>query len=186
MPPSARRRDPLIQLRTTEFRRYARGVKKVLARRSASELLKLDAQLCFQLYAATNLLGRAYRPLLAPLGLTYPQYLVLLVLWESGPVTVRDLGARLLLESGTLSPLLARLQAQRLVKKAADPADARRVIVSLTSKGEALRDEAANVPRTLFCRLLERGGSPEALRSLHTQLRALVGAWASPPREEAS
>lgn len=158
-------------------------MKKALAQIPASELLKLDSQICFQFYAATNLIGRVYRPLLAPLGLTYPQYLVMLVLWESGPVTVRALGERLLLESGTLSPLLKRLQQQRLVKKAADPADARRVIVSLTAKGEALRDDAANVPRTLLCRLLEQGGTPDALKSLHTQLQALVRAWSSSPQE---
>ena len=156
----------------------------MLARVSASELLKLDAQLCFQFYAANNLIGRAYRPLLAPLGLTYPQYLVMLVLWEAGPVTVRALGERLLLESGTLSPVLRRLQQQRLVKKAADPADARRVMVSLTAKGAALRDEAANVPRSLLCQLLERGGSPDAFKSLHTRLQALVRAWSAPQEEQ--
>ncbi len=154
-------------------------MKKAVAQIPASELLKLDSQICFQFYAATNLIGRVYRPLLQPLGLTYPQYLVMLVLWESGPVTVRTLCERLLLESGTLSPLLKRLQQQRLVKKAADPEDARRVIVSLTAKGEALREAAAEVPRTLLCRLLEQGGQPDALVGLHTQLQALVRTWAA-------
>jgi DNA-binding MarR family transcriptional regulator len=163
-------------------------VKKSLAQIPASELLKLDSQICFQFYAATNLIGRIYHPLLEPLELTYPQYLAMLVLWESGPVTVRALGERLMLESGTLSPLLKRLQQQRLVKKAADPADARRVIVSLTAKGDALREEAANVPRTLFCRLLEQGGSPESLMSLQSQLQSLVRAWStnSQPQEATS
>ncbi|PZR05594.1 MAG: MarR family transcriptional regulator [Archangium gephyra] len=152
----------------------------------ASQLLKLDSQICFQFYAATNLIGRVYRPLLEPLGLTYPQYLVMLVLWESGPVTVRALCERLMLESGTLSPLLKRLQQQRLVKKAADPDDARRVIVSLTTKGDALREAAAEVPRSLLCRLLEQGGSPESFASLHSQLQALVSAWStnSQPRSD--
>lgn len=154
-------------------------MKKAVAQIPASELLKLDSQICFQFYAATNLIGRVYRPLLQPLGLTYPQYLVMLVLWEAGPVTVRTLCERLLLESGTLSPLLKRLQQQRLVKKAADPEDARRVIVSLTAKGEALREAAAEVPRTLLCRLLEQGGQPDALVGLHTQLQALVRTWAA-------
>jgi len=163
-------------------------VKKALAQIPASELLKLDSQICFQFYAATNLIGRIYRPLLEPLGLTYPQYLAMLVLWESGPVTVRALGERLMLESGTLSPLLKRLQQQRLVKKAEDPADARRVIVSLTAKGDALREEAANVPRTLVCRLLEQGGSPESLMTLQAQLQSLVRAWStnSQPQEATS
>lgn len=154
-------------------------MKKAVAQIPASELLKLDSQICFQFYAATNLIGRVYRPLLQPLGLTYPQYLVMLVLWEVGPVTVRTLCERLLLESGTLSPLLKRLQQQRLVKKAVDPEDARRVIVSLTAKGEALRETAAEVPRTLLCRLLEQGGQPDALVGLHTQLQALVRTWAA-------
>lgn len=154
-------------------------MKKAVAQIPASELLKLDSQICFQFYAATNLIGRVYRPLLQPLGLTYPQYLVMLVLWEAGPVTVRTLCERLLLESGTLSPLLKRLQQQRLVKKAVDPEDARRVIVSLTAKGEALREAAAEVPRTLLCRLLEQGGQPDALVGLHTQLQALVRTWAA-------
>ncbi|MGV3621703.1 MAG: MarR family winged helix-turn-helix transcriptional regulator [Archangium sp.] len=161
-------------------------MKKPAPEIPASQLLKLDTQICFQFYAASNLIGRVYRPLLEPLGLTYPQYLVMLVLWEHGAVTVRSLCERLLLESGTLSPLLKRLQAQRLVKKAVDPEDARRVIVSLTSKGEAMREDAAEVPRALLCRLLEQGGSPESLLSLHSQLQALVSAWStnSQPRSE--
>lgn len=161
-------------------------MKKTVAQIPASQLLKLDSQICFQFYAATNLIGRVYRPLLEPLGLTYPQYLVMLVLWEAGPVTVRSLCERLMLESGTLSPLLKRLAQQRLVKKATDPEDARRVIVSLTAKGDALREAAAEVPRSLLCRLLEQGGSPQSLVTLHSQLQALVGAWAtnSQPRSE--
>ncbi len=161
-------------------------MKKALAQIPASELLRLDSQICFQFYAATNLIGRIYRPLLEPLGLTYPQYLVMLVLWEAGPVTVRALCERLMLESGTLSPLLKRLQQQKLVKKAADREDARRVIVSLTSKGDALREEAANVPRTLICRLLEQGGSPEALMALQAQLQSLVRGWSNAQPEEAT
>lgn len=139
-------------------------------------MLRLDAQFCFPLYAATNLITRAYGPLLRPLGLTYPQYLVMLVLWEQPQITVKDLGARLLLDSGTLSPLLARLKAARLVKKGSDPEDGRRVIISLTARGEALRGPASEVPAALACRLLLRsGGVPmDQLQSLQTQLRSLV------------
>lgn len=140
------------------------------------DLLALDAQFCFPVYAATNLIARAYRPLLEPLGLTYPQYLVMLVLWESEPVTVKALGERLLLDSGTLSPLLKRLEERRLVKKKPDPADARRVIVSVTAKGRALKAEAIKVPEALLCRLLAEGGREAAVRvdALRRQLQALV------------
>ena len=146
----------------------------------AADLLRLDAQFCFPLYAATNLITRAYRPLLKPLGLTYPQYLVMLVLWEQPSLTVKALGQRLLLDSGTLSPLLQRLEGQRLVKKTTDPDDARRVIVAITAKGEALRAKALQVPEALICRLLERHGpvttdDAVALQGLQQQLRALIG-----------
>ena len=144
------------------------------------DMLRLDAQFCFPLYAATNLITRAYRPLLRPLGLTYSQYLVMLVLWEARSTSVKALGARLLLDSGTLSPLLQRLQASGLVKKRADPDDGRRVIVALTAKGERLREPARGVPEALICRLLERGGGVEAavqLRVLQAQLRSLIARW---------
>jgi DNA-binding MarR family transcriptional regulator len=143
---------------------------------SPPALLALDAQFCFPVYAATNLIARAYRPLLEPLGLTYPQYLVMLVLWESEPVTVKALGERLLLDSGTLSPLLKRLEERRLVRKKADPEDARRVVVSLTAKGRALKAEAIKVPEALLCRLLAEGGPDAAVRvdALRRQLQALV------------
>jgi DNA-binding MarR family transcriptional regulator len=140
-------------------------------------LLALDAQFCFPVYAATNLIWRVYRPLLEPLGLTYPQYLVMLVLWESESVTVKALGERLLLDSGTLSPLLKRLEQRRLIKKRVDPEDARRVVVSLSTKGSALKAEAVKVPEALVCRLLAHGG-PEAavhIATLREQLKALVG-----------
>jgi DNA-binding MarR family transcriptional regulator len=141
-------------------------------------LLALDAQFCFPVYAAANLIARLYRPLLEPLGLTYPQYLVMLVLWESGPVTVKAIGERLLLDSGTLSPLLKRLEERRLVKKRPDADDARRVVVSLTAKGRALRAEALKVPEALLCRLLAEGGPDAAGRvaALRSQLQELVAA----------
>ena len=156
-------------------------MKAALAKVPPEQLLRLDSQVCFQLYAASNLVTRLYRPLLAPLGLTYPQYLVMLVLWESGPVTVRALCDRLLLESGTVSPLLKRLLQRKLVKKTVDPADARRVVVSLTPKGDALRTPAADVPRTLACQLLAQGGPDAAapILALHRQLKPLVAAWSA-------
>lgn len=116
--------------------------------------LRLDQQLCFPLYAASNLMTRLYRPLLDELGLTYPQYLAMLVLWEATPCTVSALGERLLLDSGTLTPLLKRLESAGLVCRTRDVADERRVLVSLTENGLALRAHADGVPHRLVCRVL--------------------------------
>ena len=116
--------------------------------------LRLDQQLCFPLYAASNLMTRLYRPLLDELGLTYPQYLAMLVLWEASPCTVSALGERLLLDSGTLTPLLKRLETAGLVRRTRDVADERRVLVSLTDDGLALRARADGVPHRLVCRVL--------------------------------
>ncbi len=112
--------------------------------------LQLDEQLCFALYDAQRAVTRLYQPLLADLGLTYPQYLVMLVLWEADePVSVGELGARVHLDSGTLTPLLKRLEAQGVVDRRRDPADERRVLISLTDDGAALQDRAAGVPACL-------------------------------------
>lgn len=141
--------------------------------------LRLDAQLCFPLYAASNLVTRAYRPLLEPLGLTYPQYIALLALWEGGALTVRALGDRLLLDSGTLSPLLSRLEQRGLVARAPHPDDRRQVVVRPTAAGWDLRAQAAGVPQALLCRVF--GGRPPesdderaALVALRGQLQQLV------------
>ena len=117
------------------------------------EALRLDRQLCFALYGAANRVTRLYRPLLEALGLTYPQYLAMLVLWEASPRTVGALGEALDLESSTLTPLLKRLESQGLVARTRDPEDERRVIVTLTEVGAALRDKAKAVPEQLFCKL---------------------------------
>src|SRR4051794_11843805 len=104
--------------------------------------LSLSELLCFDLYASSRAVTRAYGPLLATLGLTYPQYLVMIALWEKQPLSVKDLAERLSLDSGTLSPLLKRLQAARLVRRERSAEDERAVIVSLTDKGDALRSQA--------------------------------------------
>ncbi len=114
------------------------------------DLLRLDMQVCFPLYAASNLLTRRYRPVLEPLGLTYPQYLVMLVLWEDTPKTVGELGDLLHLDSGTLTPLLKRMETAGLVSRKRDPADERRVLIDLTPAGRALQQRARDVPLTLF------------------------------------
>jgi DNA-binding MarR family transcriptional regulator len=113
----------------------------------------LDQQLCFALYAASNAMTRIYRELLEPLGLTYPQYLAMLVLWEQAPVNVKTLGDRLQLDSGTLTPMLKRMEQAGLVHRRRDPADERQLEVSLTEQGAALRPAAARMQAELACRL---------------------------------
>lgn len=134
------------------------------------EALRLDRQLCFALYGAANRMTRLYRPMLDALGLTYPQYLAMLVLWEASPRTVGALGEALDLESSTLTPLLKRLETQGLVARTRDPEDERRVIVALTEAGAALRDQAKAVPEQLFCKLNlplnELGDLRERLKAL--------------------
>ena len=117
----------------------------------AAEWLALDRQLCFALYASSLAMTKLYKPLLEPLGLTYPQYLVMLVLWERDGVTVSDVGERLTLDSGTLTPLLKRLQAGGLLARTRDTEDERRVLVSLTAAGRALRSRAMKVPPQVAC-----------------------------------
>lgn len=134
----------------------------------AVEHLRLDRQLCFALYAASGLVTRAYRPLLEPLGLTYPQYLAMLVLWERAPRTVGDLGEALDLDSGTLTPLLKRLETAGLVSRTRDPADERRVLVALTDAGLALRERAAAIPQAMACALPL---PPEELSDLRATLQ---------------
>jgi len=116
-------------------------------------LPRLDQQLCFALYSTVNRVTRLYRPVLAALGLTYPQYLAMLALWERAPRTVGALGEALDLDSGTVTPLLKRLEKQNLIRRRRDPLDERRVIVELTEAGQALRVRAADVPASLACQL---------------------------------
>jgi DNA-binding MarR family transcriptional regulator len=111
----------------------------------------LDGQLCFALYSANLAMGKLYRQLLSGLDLTYPQYLVMLVLWEGDGITVSELGDRLFLDSATLTPLLKRLQAAGLVQRTRGIHDERQVIVTLTDEGRALREKAGQVPVDVFC-----------------------------------
>ncbi|MFE0386640.1 MarR family winged helix-turn-helix transcriptional regulator [Streptomyces bungoensis] len=110
----------------------------------------LDDQLCFALYAAQRAVTAAYRPLLEELGLTYPQYLVLLVLWERGETSVKELAGALRLDYGTVSPLLKRLEAAGLVRRERAAGDERSVLVACTGRGEQLRERAARVPGALL------------------------------------
>ena len=140
--------------------------------RKAEPARALEEQLCFALYTSANAMTRAYTPLLAPHGLTYPQYLVLLVLWEGEALAVGELGARLSLKSATLTPLLKRLEAAGLVARRRDGTDERVVNVSLTAKGRALEKMLARVPGAIFCRTAL---SARALATLRSDLRALAG-----------
>jgi DNA-binding MarR family transcriptional regulator len=151
--------DPHIKLRATGSARepirwrYAMSEPRFTPATTPTddELLRLGNQLCFAIYSTGHALNRAYRPLLEALDLTYPQYLVMLALWEADAVTVKALGERLHLDSGTLTPLLKRLESAGLVDRRRDPEDERQVRVSLTQKGAALRERARSVPYDIAC-----------------------------------
>ena len=139
--------------------------------------LQLDDQLCFALYNASRALTRAYAPLLEPLGLTYPQYLVLLVLWERDGLPVKQIGERLSLDSGTLTPLLKRLEQQGLVERRRGQDDERIVRIHLTPEGRALRGKARKIPTELACRAgyeLATDRSVRDLVRLRDELTALT------------
>lgn len=114
-------------------------------------ILAPEQQLCFAVYAAGQAFSRLYRPLLEPLGLTYPQYLVMLILWEGQPVTVTGIGRRLGLDTGTLTPLLKRLEGSGLVVRTRSAEDERRVVVTLTERGRLLKAEANDIPDAVAC-----------------------------------
>lgn len=146
--------------------------------------LRLDEQLCFAVYTASRALTRAYAPLLGPLGLTYPQYLTLLVLWEEDGPPVKRLGERLALDSGTLTPLLKRLEQQGYVERRRSTDDERIVNVFLTSSGKALKTKAKKVPLALACRagfVVEDAKDMAQVKKLREELHALsrrLGAFA--------
>jgi DNA-binding MarR family transcriptional regulator len=142
------------------------------------DLLRLDSQLCFLLYAASRAVTQAYVPLLGPLRLTYPQYLVMLVLWEDDGATVGRIGERLHLDSGTLTPLIKRLAAQGLVTRERSPEDERVVHVRLTPAGRRLREKAEGVPVAMFCRT---GLTAVTAERLATDLRRVLGALQTTP-----
>ncbi|MEV4462104.1 MarR family transcriptional regulator [Micromonospora echinofusca] len=135
--------------------------------------LALEQQVCFALSVAARGVVAVYRPLLEPMGLTHPQYLVMLALWQHAPLSVRDLSRLLQLDPGTLSPLLKRLEAAGYVRRERDPADERSLAVTLTAAGQALRERAERIPPAI----VERLGMPvEELRHLHTVLTRVIDA----------
>jgi DNA-binding MarR family transcriptional regulator len=146
------------------------------------DLLALDRQVCFALAAASRSVIALYRPVLEPMGLTHPQYLVMLSLWEKSPRRVRDIADQLRLDSATLSPLLKRLEAAKLIERRRDPADERALSLTLTEAGAALRSQAEAVPAEIVRRL---GISVDELESMRDQLTRLLRASEGAGTEEA-
>lgn len=136
--------------------------------------IKLDAQLCFAIYGASHAFNRVYKPLLEPLGLTYPQYLVMLALWEEEGQTVKALGEKLGLDSGTLSPLLKRLEQSGFVARRRDPDDERQVVITLTDNGTELRgrmtDVFAEIGKAIGCSLEEVVALRDSIAALKERL----------------
>lgn len=135
------------------------------------ESLKLDNQLCFALYACAKEVTRIYKPLLDKFGITYTQYITLLVLWEHDNITVKELGKKLHLDSGTLTPLLKKLENMNLLKRIRDTHDERNVYIKLTDKGVNMRDEALEIPKKMFC---STGISMEEASNLKDKLKNLL------------
>jgi len=117
------------------------------------DYLKLEHQACFPVYALSRVLTAHYKPILEAIDLTYPQYLVMMVLWEHQQLSVKEIGEQLLLDSGTLTPMLKKLETRSLVKRTRNTADERMVFISLTDQGQALRNKAADVPESFKCSL---------------------------------
>ena len=151
-----------------------------MARKQAADWpLRLDNQICFSVYSTAHAFNRVYKPLLDRLSLTYPQYLVMLVLWERDGVPVKDIGERLYLDSGTLTPLLKRLEAAGLIKRARSTEDERQVLIALTSQGQALREKARAVPLSILaasaCSISELSAIKNEIVALRDRLNAALG-----------
>jgi len=146
---------------------------------AADQLLRLDNQICFAVYSTAHAFNRVYKPLLDRLGLTYPQYLVMLALWERDDVPVKDLGERLFLDSGTLTPLLKRLEAAELIRRTRSTEDERQVLIALTPQGHALRDKARAVPQSILaasaCSVGELLAMKDEIVALRDRLNAALG-----------
>ncbi|MBR3744770.1 MAG: MarR family transcriptional regulator [Bacteroidales bacterium] len=142
------------------------------------EEFKLENQLCFRLYSASRLITQAYHPLLTKQGLTYPQYLVLLVLWEKDAQPVNDIAKRLLLETNTVTPLLQRMEKEGILTRTKGEKDARQIIVSLTSKGKKLQEKLADVPfsmgEAVMCDSVTPDTAPDLFRMLDDIINRLL------------
>src|SRR5579871_2306015 len=146
---------------------------------NGDQLLRLDNQICFAVYSAAHAFNRVYKPLLDRLGLTYPQYLVMLVLWERDGVPVKDIGERLYLDSGTLTPLLKRLEQAGLIRRTRSTEDERQVLIDLSSQGQALKDKARAVPPSILaasqCSVSELTAVRDEITALRDRLNAAAG-----------
>ncbi|HOO83938.1 MAG TPA: MarR family transcriptional regulator [Prolixibacteraceae bacterium] len=138
------------------------------------EQLKLENQLCFPVYAASRLITREYQPLLDKLSITYPQYLVLMVLWENNHLPVNDIAKKLVLNTNTITPLLKRMEQQGLIKRERSEKDERKVIVHLSKQGVALQEEAAQIPEELAKRLSDSNLKLDDLAKLKESLNLLI------------
>lgn len=136
--------------------------------------LKLENQLCFPVYAASRLITREYQPLLDRLGITYPQYLVLMILWEEDGVPVNDIAKKLILNTNTITPLLKRMEKDGIIKRKRSAEDERKVIVQLTAKGRDLQEGAAQIPEQLAGRLLQGELNVEDLVRLKEMLDSII------------
>lgn len=147
------------------------------------EALKLDNQLCFALYSASLAMGKYYKPLLEKLGLTYPQYLMMLVLWEQDGITSTELGKRLQQELGALSPVIKRLESQGLIERLRNPKDDRKVQLFLTEQGRTLQQRAESVPHTTLCASGLNTEQAMALKEQLDDLRQSMAGYRAPARE---
>lgn len=138
------------------------------------EQLKLDNQLCFRLYTASRLTTGVYHPYLEPLGITYPQYLVLLVLWEKDRQPVNDIARRLMLETNTVTPLLQRMEKAGLIVRTKGQEDSRQRIVSLTKKGIEMREQAKHIPECLATDIIQKTGEEEEFTKMIPSLDKLI------------
>ncbi|TYK66619.1 MarR family winged helix-turn-helix transcriptional regulator [Colwellia echini] len=123
-----------------------------MTNKNESSNLAIDKQVCFSLYSASNAMSRAYRPLLKKLDLTYLQYIVMMVLWEHSTMNVKELGSKIHLDSGTLTPLLKRLEAKSLITRIRSTEDERIMVISLSEQGRALKQQAEQVPNSMMCK----------------------------------
>lgn len=138
------------------------------------EQLKLSNQLCFPVYAASRLITREYQPYLDKMGITYPQYLVLMVLWESDGISVNEIAQKLLLNTNTVTPLLKRMEVQGIISRNRSESDERKVIVNLTQKGNDMREEASIIPEKLMESLNNETMKLEDLIDLRNKLNTLI------------
>ncbi len=140
----------------------------------AYEQLKLENQLCFPVYAASRLITREYQPYLDKLGITYPQYLVLMVLWENDGLTVNEISQKLILNTNTITPLLKRMETMGIIVRKRSETDERKVMITLTGKGVAMREEAVKIPQELEELLISSSMTVQELVDLKEKLQRMI------------